>query len=76
MYETFERVTRSADNLVIVIGTNGEVVPVQALLEGTPCQKVLCNLYPSKFMLESMFEQVYEETATVALPKISHWLIT
>lgn len=76
MYATFERVTRSADNLVIVIGTNGEVVPVQALLEGKPCQKVLCNLYPSKFMLESMFDHVYEEAATVALPKISHWLIT
>ena len=75
MYAIFERVTRSPDNLVIIIGTNGEVVPVQALLEGMSCHKVLCNLYPSKFMLESIFDRVYEEAATTALPKISQWLL-
>lgn len=74
MYETFERVASHPDNVVIIIGTNGDVVPVQALLEGMPCKKVLCNLYPSKFMLESLFDILYEEAATTALPKMTQWL--
>ncbi len=75
MYELVERITSDANNVVIIIGTDGAVIPIQTMLADKPCKKVLCNLHPSKYMLESIFDEIYTEPATQSLVNISRWLL-
>lgn len=74
MFDIFEATLLSPNNVVIVIGTDGKVIPIYPMLDGAICKKLLCNLHPSKYILESIFDEVYPEPATTALPKIADWL--
>jgi hypothetical protein len=74
MYQLFDRVTSHEDNVVIVIGTEGNVIPINAILKGTDCKKILCNLKPNKAIKHWEFTDHYFEPATTALPKINAWL--
>ncbi len=56
------------DDIVVVIGTSGEVVNICALLNRG--YKILNNLSPSSMIDESLFDSVYMESSTTALPKI------
>lgn len=69
MYRAFE-VCKNKDSLVIVVGTMGNVVPVESLLENTPCKKILNNLELSPYINENHFDEVYYERATIAMVKI------
>ncbi|MDA7848168.1 NAD-dependent deacetylase [Sulfurospirillum sp.] len=69
MYRAFE-VCKNKDSLLIVVGTMGNVVPVESLIEGTPCKKILNNLEKSKHINDELFNEIYYEKATVAVKKI------
>jgi hypothetical protein len=51
------------------------VIPINAILKGTDCKKILCNLSPNKAINHCDFTDHYFEPATSALPKISAWLV-
>jgi NAD-dependent deacetylase len=76
MYRSFSSLTE--DDIVIVIGTDGSVVPIDYILteryngytNGTQATKVLVNLNHSDFIKSSNYNWVYKERATEALPKI------
>lgn len=60
----------------VVIGTNGNVVPIDDLLSGIPHNlKILNNLEPSKYINSKKFGHIFYEPATIALPKIEKFLI-
>ncbi len=59
----------------VVIGTMGNIVPIDDLLLNIPKKsKILNNLEPSKFIPFKRYGQVYYEKATTALPKIEEFL--
>lgn len=66
-----------ADALV-VIGTEGEVVPIGALAQHLPCRRVLVNLTPSNFLPEGAFDAITYAPATVGVPaalvELEAWL--
>lgn len=73
MYRTLNALTD--DDVVVVIGTSGQVVSIGGLLEGRPGYKVLNNLTEAASMYDRAIEQsVYHETffepATGAAEKI------
>ncbi len=51
--------TMDKDTIVLVIGTMGNVVPLEMFIRGTPCKKILCNLDKSKDINDNMFDKVY-----------------
>lgn len=72
------------DSILIVIGTMGNVIPI-SLVIGTPnmsgdfkktvkAKTILNNLEANEFMPESLFDEIFYEKATVALPKIEQYL--
>lgn len=68
------------DSIVIVCGTQGNVVPIDSLLQNALATKMLNNLEPSSYINHKSFDQVYFEPATTAWPKIEsyieqNWLI-
>jgi len=69
MYRAFE-VANNKDSIVIVVGTMGNVVPVDSLIEGTSCKKILNNLEKSSYIDDKLYDVVYYEKATIAMPKI------
>jgi NAD-dependent deacetylase len=69
MYKAFDY-TMHKDTIAIVIGTMGNVVHVNGLLQGTPCKKILCNMEESEYINESMFDKVYYESIETAIDKI------
>ncbi len=69
MYRAFE-VCKNRGSIVIVIGTMGNVVPVESLLENTPCKKILNNLEKSHYINDKIMDKVYYEKATTAARKI------
>ncbi|NOX15194.1 MAG: NAD-dependent deacetylase, partial [Epsilonproteobacteria bacterium] len=69
MYRAFERCENS-ESLLIVVGTMGNVVPIDSLIEGTSCKKILNNLEKSSYINDKLYDEVYYEKATTAMPKI------
>lgn len=69
MYRAFE-VCKNKDSLLVAIGTMGNVVPIESLVENTPCKKILNNLEKSKYINDKLFDKVYYEKATTAISKI------
>lgn len=66
MYEIFAHI-RDCD-IVLVVGTSGEVININFLL--TRGYKILNNLQSQAMIDESVFDSVYLESSTTALPKI------
>ena len=66
MYEIFSRITD--DDIIVVIGTSGEVVNVCAMINKG--HKILNNLDSAHGIDEKLFDSVYLEPSTSALPKI------
>ena len=59
-----------SDDIAVVVGTRGEVVPIGFMLAAKPCNKVLVNLDPSDALPPEFFHTVIlgrasEETAQV-----------
>jgi len=73
MYDAFRHL-QNEDSIVVVIGTLGNVVQINANLEIVECHKILNNLEESPYIDATQFEQVYYEEATSAAPKIQHYI--
>lgn len=60
---------RPEDN-VVVVGTQGSVVPIGALLAEVDCYKILNTLHPSEHLSEYEFDEVIYESAPLAWARI------
>jgi len=71
LWRAFEH-TMNKDTIVIVIGTQGNVVNVEENLIGTPCKKILCNMEASADInvKKCGFDKVYYESIETAIDKI------
>ena len=58
------------ESIIVIIGTMGNVVPVNELIRTKACKRILNNLEPSAYIDENIFHKVYYETATTAIEKI------
>lgn len=66
MYEIFNNIKNN--DIVLVIGTSGEVVNICSMLNYG--YKILNNLKSSNMIDETLFDSVYLESSSSALPKI------
>lgn len=66
MYEIFDSI--KDNDIVVVVGTSGEVVNVCAMLNSG--YKILNNLDSQRAIDESLFDSLYLESSTNAMPKI------
>lgn len=62
------------DSIVIVSGTQGNVVPIDEMLAHVEGYKILNNLSPSNYINASHFDQVHYLKATDAWLKIESYL--
>lgn len=62
------------DSIVIVSGTQGNVVPIDEHLAQACCTKVLNNLAPSDHINDKTYDQVYFEPASQAWLKIEAYI--
>jgi NAD-dependent deacetylase len=59
------------ENVVIVIGSSGTVVPIDDIIGSLPCKKILNNLEASESIKEDIYDKIYYEEATIAIDKIT-----
>lgn len=57
-------------SIVVVIGTMGNVIPIEDFLRAKPCKKILCNLEESVEINDKIFDKVYYESVETAINKI------
>ena len=69
MYRAFEA-AKHKDSIVVIIGTMGNVINIENLLENKLSKKILNNLEPSDYIDDTLFDKVYYDKATKALTKI------
>lgn len=62
------------DDLVIVAGTMGNVLPINALLFEAPCKMILNNLESHISIDESMFDKVFIKPLTQAVPEMDEYV--
>ena len=76
MYMEMARIfdlANSKNTTVVIIGTMGNVVPIDSILRDKPCKKILCNLEPSRYLPEDIYDKIYYqsiETAIIEIEKI------
>lgn len=72
-YSTLNRILFNLTNedVVIVVGTMGNVVPISYFLDGVPSTNFLANLEPSAFIDEVYFKNCFYEPASVSFPKLT-----
>jgi len=73
MYKYMSRAFEYAsleNSIVVVIGTMGNVVPIDAYLKDKKAKKILCNMEKSKYINEKNYDNVYYESITTVIDKI------
>jgi NAD-dependent deacetylase len=73
MYTYYKRALEYLSNrnsIIIVIGTQGNVIPISKQIEFYNCYKILCNLNKEKYINEKQFSEIYYENIETAMPKI------
>ena len=68
MHAAFKRLRR--EDCVVVIGSSGQVINMDAFLFDKPCMKVLNNLESSRFVDESMYDHVFMGRASEVWPDV------
>lgn len=68
MYREFQ--TLKDDDIVVVIGTSGNVISLDMLLYGNSGYKILNNLEPSDAINEALFDKIIYKPATNAIDEI------
>ena len=68
LYEQFENINQN--DIVLIIGTSGNVVSIDNLLGSKNGYKILNNLELSEKINEKLFDKIFYEPCTMALPKI------
>ena len=69
MYRAFES-AKHKDSIVVIIGTMGNVINIENLLEHKLCKKILNNLEASEYIDDTFFDKVYYDKATKSLSRI------
>lgn len=71
-YHQMKRIFResAAEDIVIIIGTMGNVIPINAHMQTTYGLKILCNLEESPYIDASQFKYVFYEKINEASEKI------
>jgi len=69
MFKAFDSLN-NPDSIVLVLGTQGNVINISDILKNFNCKKVLNNLTRSDYIDESQFNQIYYENSTLAITKI------
>ncbi len=64
------------DDLLVVMGTSGTVVPVNRWTANADCRKVLNNLHASNWVDESRFDSVIRERAAEAADEIERLVVS
>ena len=64
------------DDLLVVMGTSGAVVPVNRWTANADCRKVLNNLHASNWVDESRFDTVIRERAAEAADEIERVVVS
>lgn len=62
------------DDLVIVSGTMGNVLPINTMFYDAPCKKILNNLEPHLSIDESIFDLVVHKPLTLAFPEMDAYI--
>lgn len=68
MYTAFENI--SSGDCIVIIGTSGQVIAVDQLINSSDCLKILNNLNSSKFISEAIYDHVLLGNATEMCIKI------
>jgi len=68
MYTSFAKLTE--DDILIVIGTNGNVIPISSIASQVPAKKILCNLEKSEYINENVFDHIFYKRAEEAIEDI------
>ena len=69
-FPVYKEETLTRKDVVVVIGTMGNVVPIAHYLWGQECIKILNNLEESSFIPQNMFDYIFLQSATVAIKNI------
>jgi len=69
MYRAFEA-AKHKDSIVVVIGTMGNVINIETLLEHKLCKKILNNLESSDYIDDTIFDKVYYDKVTKVFSKV------
>ncbi|KAF0145474.1 MAG: NAD-dependent deacetylase [Rhodospirillaceae bacterium] len=69
-FPVYEEDVLTRHDVIVVIGTMGNVVPIARYLWGQKCVKILNNLEDSPFVPADMFDYAFLEPATNAVDKI------
>lgn len=64
----------SKEDILIVIGTMGNVVNINEYIKRINCHKILCNLEESPYIDDSNFDKVYYESIDTAIFKIEEYI--
>ena len=73
MYEKLYKELEDCE-ILVVVGTSGAVINVNMLTQWAD-YRILNNLEKSELIEESVFEEIYYESATTAMPKIKETII-
>ena len=57
-------------SIILIIGTKGNVLPIDQMIQGVPCKVILCNTVESKDLYEEYFDKIYYESIESAWVKI------
>ena len=74
LYKSIEYM-KSSSSIIVVIGTMGNIIPISDVIKLFPCKKILNNLESSEYIDGTLFDKVYYEKATTALPKIEEDIV-
>ena len=74
MYESFSKLTK--DDILVVVGTNGNVIPIASIASQLSATKILCNLEESQHIDAKIFDHVFYKRAEEAVVDIRALLDT
>jgi len=69
MFKSFDY-GENPKTIIIVIGTLGNIIPINDIIKFSPAKKILCNMEPSQYIIEENFDKVYFESIESAIFKI------
>jgi len=69
MFRAFDY-AMNPDSIVIIVGTMGNVIPINHMIMNTPCKCFLNNMESSEHLDEKLFDEIFYESCITAMPKI------
>lgn len=62
--------TNHPETIIVVIGTQGNVIPIDAMIKGQPAIKILANMESSEDLPEKRFKHIFYEDIETSILKI------